>query len=287
MLLNCQRVCRKWNQIISDSTLLQQNLFFEPSDSNETPILNPILWEVFGPVLATSIEPHHSFHGTDYEHLEALPWARDGRTLEAPSRLAFAREEASWRNMYISQPPIDRLDWWHTWEVIQELNTSPSSQEDDSASGSGWGHQDLPSTPLTLGILWDLLESRLYRGAETRVYYFPQGMDPEDDEMACVEEKLWAHDPSSQFRGFSLSIPRVKLETYQQWGYRPRANEAFDLAGREWVVEKGVGRRHDFEGDGFNALRHDCHQDRGKVERWSKCEGFTWVEIHGESSGNQ
>lgn len=274
VLLNCQRVCRKWNQIIADSPLLQENLFLEPTENKGSRRINPILWKVFGPVLATPTEPHHSSPGIVYEDLAALPWARH---LESTSSLAFARQEASWRRMYISQPPIDRLDWWHTWSVADE---SPES-------GSGWGHQDLPSTPLTLDILWDLLESRLYRGCEARVFYFPEGQSPEDDETAGVDEQDWARDPTSQLRGFGKDVGRVRLSTFQRWGHRPRVNEAFDSVAREWVVREGLGRSHDYDGDGFNVLRHDCRRDLMDGElmrRWSRCEGFTWAEIHGESS---
>lgn len=281
VLLHCQRVCRKWNHIIADSTLLQQNLFLEPSDADEPPRLNPILWQVFGPLLATPAEPHHSAAGTVYEDLSNLPWARDGASLDALSPLVFAREEASWRRMYISQPPIDRLDWWHTWSVIEQPITSPS---ETPQGGSGWGHQDLTSTPLTLGLLWDLLESRLYRGCEARISYFPQGQAPEDDETAGDDEREWARDPSSIFRVFDADVARVRLTTHQRWKHRPRVNEAFDLVEREWVVREGLGRNHDHEGDGFNVLRHDCRRDFGEVTRWSRCEGFSWAEIHGESS---
>ncbi|KAK4501194.1 hypothetical protein PRZ48_007001 [Zasmidium cellare] len=203
VLLNCTRVCTKWNSIIIDSPLLQQNLFLEQVESEQDdatseqdstpPRLNPILWQVFGPILATETEPHHSAPETTYEDLESLPWARDGTTLSARARTAFAREEASWRNMYISQPPLSRLDWWHTWTVLQPSLT-PRAR--------GWGHQDLPSTPLTLGLLWDLLESRLFRGCSARISYFVQGMDPAEDETAGKMEKFWRRRGNARVHEF-------------------------------------------------------------------------------------
>lgn len=273
VLLNCQRVCRKWNEIIADSTLMQEHLSLSPSEDETSPSLNPILWQCFGPVLATPSVPHHSKDSIAYKDLYTLPWAHDGKTLRARSRMAFARKEASWRRMLVSQPPISRLDWWHSWSS-------------SSSTSGGWGHQDLPYD-LTLGHLWDLLESRLYRGCKARITYFPNGIDPEEDETAGEMEREWAADGESQHRGFAGDVPRVRLVTEQVWEGRPRGDEKFDLKKREWVRGKqGPTSRH-HAGDGFNVLREDCHSDRGKnARRWSRSEGFAFAEIHGESSGS-
>lgn len=189
VLLKCQRVCKLWNQMIAQSQTCQENMFLKPlkqdfSENAVEPQINPILWECFGTVLA-----HRSLKGSvssllsKYEDIEHLPWARDGTSLEAPARKAYARPEASWRGMYISQPPIQRLDWWHSFTCEEKLprRTDPVS---------GWGHQYEHNRPITIGMLWDLVECRLKRGCEAQVLYFLNGSSALEDETALEIERL-------------------------------------------------------------------------------------------------
>lgn len=293
VLLNCQRVCRKWNEMIQDSETLQQHLFLSPSEDQTTPTLNPILWQRFNSILATHTYPHHSTPQITYADLSQLPWARDGEIMDARARQAFARDEASWRGMYISQPPITRMDWWHSWSM------DPLEIDDDEENWgrSGWGHQDLESEPITLGLLWDLLESRLFRECEARICYFPDGMDPAEDETASPEEVEWVKDSTSQLRGFTVEMPRVRLTTYQSWTVRPWRNHGFDFTRRQWEIKDQRECTHGFEADGFNVLRFDCMYDLWEEEtdiddgedprRWSRHDDFSRNEIHGESSGTR
>jgi len=240
----------------------------------ETFVLNPVLAQFFAPILA-SPDPSNSTW-CSYDQLYTLLWAETGTELHSPARQAFAREEASWRHMLVCQPPIFRLDWWHEW----------------ATADNHWyadGHQDYGRNcdqPITLGLLWDLSESRLRRGCTTRVLYFPNGKSPDNDPTATEEERQWAHDSTSQHHGFTSEIPRVKLMTRQRWDQLPRACEHYDMGTNRWeasTMESGDRDWRHYEADGFNALRQDCHRDHD-TERWSRSEGFQWAEIHGESS---
>ncbi|KAK5126801.1 hypothetical protein LTR85_009735 [Meristemomyces frigidus] len=312
VLINCQVVCTLWNTIITRSPVLQKKLFLLPStrpwedeeedygadsessetsesspaatgrkavqnvsNKKDTPTLNPVLAEMFAPILAS----HDLGSSTwcDYSQLSSLPWAKTGTQLDSRSREAFARQEASWRSMLVSQPPIYRLDWWHEWTTTDNHR-------------SGWGHQDYgrpgnQDVPITLGMLWDLVESRLLRGCSAQILYFPEGKAPADDAMAIVEEKEWASGGhGQQHHGFTPEMPRIKLMTRQIWNQVPRGVK-FNHGTRRWQSAarvRGYFRRH-HEGDGFNVLRQDCNGDCA-VERWSRSEGFRWAEIHGESS---
>jgi hypothetical protein len=121
--------------------------------------------------------------------------------MDAPSRRAFARKEASWRLMLVSQPPTSRIDWWHKYTHRRSDDRDPRLASRDNSmyvSRHGWGHQyDIEDT-VTLGMLWDLVESRMTRGCSALIQLFPNGMPVEDDAHASEEEKqlIADNDPS-------------------------------------------------------------------------------------------
>jgi len=323
VLVNCLRVCTLWHTITTTSPVLQERLFLKPAsrtrgrygdcgcrrsgnlennctsmafesptsevvaknDGNEqprptrphrsTPQLNPVLVDCFASVLSPSVPGNSEW--TTYADLFNLRWAKTGTELTSRSRQAFAREEASWRRMFVCQPPITRLDWWHSWRT-------------HDGRWEGWGHQFHGSPgqePLTLGTLWDLVESRLRRGCEVQLWYFPSGKAIEDDATAGEMEREFA-SWTDQHHGYTPKSPRVKLVTKQTWDALPTGSEMYNLDLHRWEQRNevdevsGHSNRH-WDGDGFNMLRNDCHQDRN-TQRWSRSEGYRWVEINGESS---
>lgn len=314
VLVNCQRVCTLWHSIITTSPALQKSLFLLPSSTDSpswsedeeepdfedeedfearfatesTPpeahrssnsqgspkakdrILNPVLAECFAPILASSNLGNSTW--SFYSQLQTLPWAKTGTQLDSPARNAFAREEASWRQMLVSQPPIYRLDWWHEWATADN-------------AWWGWGHQDLGTfgnsdSPITLGMLWDLVEGRLRRGCSAQVVYFPAGQAVDGDATATETEKEWARGDGRQHHGFTKELPRIKLMTRQVWAELPKAREEYNMQLNRWVVGAGYWEWL----DGFNTLRQDCGSRDRDAQRWSRSEGFERGEIHGESS---
>lgn len=244
VLLKCHRVCKLWNEIISDSEICQQNLFLEPVERDDAegpmvPRLNPILWECFGPVLACGTSKNKpDSQPCSYEDLLKLPWARDGDSMDAPARLAYARGEASWREMLVSQPPIRRLDWWHYWRTEDEESNAQYSMQDVPR---GWGHQDSNGSSVTIGMLWDLIEARLKRGCQAQVLYFPKGSSVHEDETAGEVEREWEIDGSNQHRGFTTTLPRVKILTNHAWpGVEPEKCMKFSIEEDTWVSRMEV-----------------------------------------------
>lgn len=287
VLINCTGVCKQWASMIANSQTLQENLFqyIRRVDRSKKVRLNPILCELFGPMLWTN-------HGATpryctYEELSALPWARDGQHMDAKARIAFARREASWRAMLVSQPPISRLDWWHIWDVAED-----PGREEAGWPSCGGGHQDLGDRPLQLGLLYDLVEARLRRGCRAMIQYFPEGQAVTGDRFASEHELEWAAEEDSQ-RRFTATEPRVKITTEQTWDHRPSARDRFDMAASAWKIDTSSEIHVDesYEGDGFNLLRQDCQSDYDPEDaahqRWSKSDAFAYAEIHGNHSWSQ
>lgn len=260
----------------------------EGRTSVDPPVLNPILAECFAPVMAT--QELSSTSWCSYKDIEKLPWAKDGTGLDAPTRLAYAREEASWRRMLVSNPPIYRLDWWHEWD------TSDAVPEETRMLG--YGHQDFnrldgKEGPVTLGLLWDLIEGRLRRNCEAKILFFPAGQAAELDPTASEEEKEWALEWKDRRCGYTPCVPRIKLMTRQTWDHVPGHGERYDLGHNRWEDhglenEDAPGWTPDYHGCGFNWLRHECGKLDFGLERWSMSESdYRRGEIGGDLSGSR
>lgn len=296
VLLNSTMVCRTWNERIESSTLLQEHLFFKPTEAREGDelTLNPML-AYFAPILVrkSSSDDASTFAEPEYakpEDLTSVPWARN-TSMNAPTRCAFARPEASWRNMLVSQPPISRIDWWHEWihdssaAVCAESQITRRVFDRDSDAASGWGHQDLGSEFVTLGMLWDLVESRMTRGCTARIQFFLKGLAAaEDDPHAIQEEKEWNVENDISRRPYVEGQARITIRTQQVWSKVPWAGARFHMKKKEWVSMPKKRRTKEYAGDGFNLLREDCCHEGEK--RWSKSDGFRWEGLDGESSGS-
>ncbi|KAF2992982.1 hypothetical protein E8E13_000283 [Curvularia kusanoi] len=207
--------------------------------------------------------------------------------------------------MQVSQPPLTRVDWWHEW--LLDPNVTDEDVEwaarrgfnDDQVEVDGWGHQDRAQNFVTLGLLWDLVEGRLARNCLARVQYFLEGKAVEDDAFATEAERDFAARDDSQ-RPFTQSKPRVKISTQQIWNKVPWSDAGFDMAAQRWISMPRK-RKHAF-GDGFNALRSDCHEEGRQLwslasgemtnlrkqqaqYRFTQSEGCCYFELDGESSG--
>jgi hypothetical protein len=305
VLLNCTMVCRRWRRTIKYSKLLREHMFLRPVDKTEGVEyrLNPLISTYFAPVLGLasanedtlSEEAVARFEEGNLctaEDLQSMAWAR-GTSLHAPTRRAFAHPKASWRKMLVSQPPICRLDWWHNWvhdrSVVGSVGSWLASRVSsrDGEAANGWGHQDLNGQHVTLGMLWDLVESRLTRGCFTRVQFFPRGKLVSDDEHATFRER---NHGGRWITGHRLPKepgwlePRVKITTQQVWKRIPWKCAGFHMQAQQWVTMRNK-RPEYYEGDGFNTLWADCTYDGPSLPRWSMSEGFRWTGLNGESSG--
>ncbi|KAL2812687.1 hypothetical protein BDW59DRAFT_155189 [Aspergillus cavernicola] len=128
-LLRVQRVSRRWNETIIHSPILQQNLFFQPTRScpqpqeNLTVDMNPLLQELFPPLfagLSTLDDEHVENQGDNIAFWQYTPERHNGEEIlrrqewymSEFKRSMVLRPEASWRRMYLSNPPplLGKLD---------------------------------------------------------------------------------------------------------------------------------------------------------------------------------
>ena len=95
-LLLSQRVCRRWNEVILDSSRLQIKLCFRPArfERNNDHIPLEHQWNMMVQDLARPILTYYSGAG--------LP---DEYRIDLNKKDAFLREEASWRRLLLHQPP--------------------------------------------------------------------------------------------------------------------------------------------------------------------------------------
>jgi hypothetical protein len=300
VLVNCQGVCQLWKGIIDRSKTLQENLFLAPvslKEGEEEALeaearLNPILGTHFQSLLGVHerIQLSQNRYALrtskcSYSDLRKLPWARDSidtRTrADVPS--AFARREASWRNMLISQPPLKNLYWWHEWESSERHRTKRYFQHPILCGG---GRQQVSSDTTTIGALWDMLEARLLRGCTSQVTFFVAGGSAEDDPTASEEEKQWERETRSRKSEIPLDLPRVRVCSDQVWpGEGPAMYARFNVQIGDWEIHdelpftpqtdrerQDYGRR---DGDGLFWLSRDCtHDDEDVNWRWSRSDAF-------------
>jgi hypothetical protein len=305
VLLNCTMVSRRWKNTIESSTLLKEHMFLSPVEKTEGVEykLNPLISTYFAPVLGLASSDENTSSEESIARFEAgnlctakdlkfMPWAR-GTSMHAPTRRAFAHPEASWINMLVSQPPICRLDWWHNWAHDRSFVGNVGSwlasrvSHRDGEAANGWGHQDLKGQHVTLGMLWDLVESRLTRGCTTRVQFFPRGKLAMNDEHATFREISQGSRESTGLRpkyDINWMEPRVKITTQQVWNRVPWKCAGFNMQTQQWVTMR-YKRPEYYEGDGFNTLLADCTYDGPSLPRWSMSGGFRWTGLDGESSG--
>ena len=241
-LVNCRRVCGSWKDIIDDSQGLQARLFFDPATPCQERQLNPFLASHFRPLLGpceilpkNNVPSHLRAPPCVYADLLKLPWARDGIHADAAARQAFARKEASWRRMLISQPAITRLDWIYAFESSNHIALHEGYPSRPVLSGEGIAHQNFEA--LTLGLLWDFLESRLLRGCGVSVTYFLSGGSAYDDPSAGRHEKAWETRPKST--PSEITTPRLRVEFSQIWpGEGPEMWQKFHVAEMDWEIRE-------------------------------------------------
>jgi hypothetical protein len=293
VLLNCTRVCRSWNTTIAGSTQLQQTLFLEPCyDESGEYKLNPIINSHFAPILGPKLGDgeiaseavllqFEAGNECSSQDIISLPWARE-TSMDAPTRRAFMDKNASWRRMLISQPPIQHLDWWHDWKHVP--TTTQDMQDWLARRGlmtqhvaRGYGYET-EHQAVTLGMLWDLVESRIVRGCTARVQIFPQGSSVLDDEYATNGERQFTIQAWTRHNPFAPDTPRVKFTTHQIWTTKPRSGAGFDMRKNKWANKVSPVRTSYVDRDGFGILADDCVRDYD-VERWSKSDGFVFPRL--------
>ncbi|KAI0844963.1 hypothetical protein F5Y00DRAFT_273442 [Daldinia vernicosa] len=112
LLVNMQRVSKQWRDVIKGSPSLQKGLFFRASPNSMTPykryIKNLKLASVALPFFSVYLFERNDSEDRPFTHV----WMRDIIWhFHSDIIKPWLFEDASWRDMYVSQPPIKRIFW--------------------------------------------------------------------------------------------------------------------------------------------------------------------------------
>jgi hypothetical protein len=197
-LLIIQRVCRKWQSLITSSTRLQAALFLHPGfgrnstdngrhSPSQTPELNPLLQESF-PDFFGSNEHQNSLYA-DLHNLgpwDSTQWFCGRSHTMAPSfslkdqqrMAAFTRAEASWRRMIPCRPAPDELQVSLGCKVRKlkqgTLRCLKFTNKDKQKTGQFGERKDngcaaLRLPWLTFGLLYDIVEQEWFHPSRMHI----------------------------------------------------------------------------------------------------------------------
>jgi hypothetical protein len=318
VLTRCHRVCRSWNHTIQGTSNLRENLFIQPRYPSvpgpaylEPVIVNPVMKKYFAAIFPTI--PFELPNGAfalelrlcTYEDLAAFPWAPpDQTTLNYPTTLAFMRKETSWRRMYLTQHPIQWIDWWHEWDT--EGCTSDTSEDTPTMTGHCNARRN--DGYITLGTLWDIIEARLLRVCYLQAFMYPNGCPWLDDRAVPAKRqargrRIASFLPDSgrtNAKSHYSYMPRIGIRTYHHWPVIPLQRQHFGVQRSCWRAEGSplpahptiedcqIPRGH--HGDGGYWLNEDCKRDREEHnKRWSRSEacGDSSMSITDSRGGSQ
>ncbi|KAE9382252.1 hypothetical protein N431DRAFT_425683 [Stipitochalara longipes BDJ] len=146
LLVDAQRVNRTWHSTVKYSPALQRLLFFEacPKNDNREPEFNLLLIAAFPPFFNHNPDVEDDAKWTQ-ESLSRIDW-----NSSLPKRDAYSREEASWRQMLVLQPPITELNIFKSWSSMTGM-------------GKIRGRVTVPEG-LRMGLLYDLVEEEAHAG---------------------------------------------------------------------------------------------------------------------------
>lgn len=204
-------------------------------------------------------------------------------------------KEASWRKMLVSQPPIQRVDWWHQFESADRRT---AEQFTHLPQMTGHGHELNYSSPMTLGWLYDFYESRLIRGCAMQTAFFTSGGSGLKDFGAPPDEIRWEIGRLGPGRSYSQDVPCISIRSTQTWpGAGPSKWQRFDIPYREWEVRDELPfacvdefeerKWSDWIFNGTHWLAFDCERDGDEARsgRWSRSEGWRGAGMKAQSSG--
>ncbi|KAI9372309.1 hypothetical protein BJX61DRAFT_508003 [Aspergillus egyptiacus] len=240
-LLLAQRVSGRWRNIIENSPPLQKKLFFQPSricplprgDENEHVEINPLVDELFPMFTAINVlNPWFNCMDDDFDYQSTGVCAirNQGWYQCETRRKAFLRPEASWRRMFVSDPP-PRL----APSMRIRLEGCCGCNRDELDGELGVRYRGLNDSPgARLGLIWDVV-----------VFILD---DLPDGDFFLEWERTTTEELDGRVKMWTLQIV---IDTEHAWECY-RAEEAYKLSGLQVVKYEDLveyGKYQAFEGD--------------------------------------
>ncbi|PYH32459.1 F-box protein [Aspergillus neoniger CBS 115656] len=195
LLVSAQRVCRAWHTLIKDSSSLQTLLFFKPATDpfptelrarelvEDNPLLSYIWHEFWRKRVSTSSVNLN------------LP------QLDPQRQNVFLREEASWRQMLLRQPPVSLM------AVVEKTYRAPRGS-------AFWFKEEDKFT--RLGYLYsEISRLSLIPGRDLRSFYECDLIDQYEKRLGYVRARVTScHLPTCAFVIYCHEIQGVTGEPY-------------------------------------------------------------------------
>ncbi|KAL3474147.1 hypothetical protein BJX99DRAFT_185782 [Aspergillus californicus] len=193
-LINCQRVCRAWKELIKSSSKLQEALFLKParmsSSRNVAPKPNLLLREIIWPQIC--LKPPRNKRRLASRVVESVKASLKGE-------LTYLRPEASWRNMFFQQPPTGRIG-------IVELLTD--HQDVPELSVIAGGTQDRPMLLRMCNLLDAIGDGLLTPGGECGMIWAALPRNVKKVHTHCRDSRAYAVDHALFACDFIVLTPR-------------------------------------------------------------------------------
>lgn len=148
--LKAQCVCKSWQDALTSNVSLQKQLHLEASttslDDDGTPSYSDLLIKTFLPFFQ-SLPPSWIHTAQTRSSWTDMPWTRADPSVIA----AFTDSQASWRRALVRQPPPAKL------EILEHVSAMGGTSIRKSYM------LFTEEKPLTMGVLYDLVEPFLFR----------------------------------------------------------------------------------------------------------------------------
>lgn len=215
LLLNCLRVSKFWNETISESPSLQQNLHFRPMPKEKQHFQDgKPMYSVCGLLTHKLAEYQSKFQEPfvlDYDanhtrsfdiQLSKLHWIE-----------AFSRQEASWRKMLVVQPPVPFAhNFYDNLLHFEEVQLGMDHPEEKIVSVVRYqGHE-------RLGEIYDFWKKKDWtEGKNKKVKWYTPGnhLWMEDTTISLVD----ISQPTKGEQGFEFKLSFNSWKHGSEWKY--------------------------------------------------------------------
>lgn len=239
-LLQAQLISRHFNSVIRTSPRLRQLLFQWPEQPNPEWRLHPLLSHHFLPFFF--IDNYGLSAGVDRYFSKYMKWTENGST-----RSAFLRKEASWRNMFVAQPPPSSLLVSRgTYYVDPETGSYREYDATYEEPGEDVSHVS-SENGVTMGVIYDLVLSFMTK--EERGGVFNTAFESRDDgvRMAlrlyrvveCIIDEDGGVLYESEGREVGVDDLEWKQVRQDRLDDEHRLSEMYETWGCDLTLEKG------------------------------------------------
>ncbi|KAE9407533.1 hypothetical protein BT96DRAFT_971236 [Gymnopus androsaceus JB14] len=204
LLTAAQLVSHYWHDIITQSPSIQQALCFQPKQNTANEQMqNPLLAELF--------EPWFDGNGAhDRRKFMKMPLAS--------TRDVFLREDATWRQMLVAQPPLLQLGIWtqmhgmrgdsHQFEILEFPNGLRMGEFYDI--GQKW----LANNVSGFRVFWDSTSNT----DQLEKHQFGRGIAmPQKQEMLCLAGKIYG--PLYEYNKLYMKFSTALGISHMVWKY--------------------------------------------------------------------